>query len=125
VVFWLKGRGARNAIVLQAIALLEKASRNEKKGIWKDLAARLGKPRRRRVTVNLWKIDRASKKLGKRFLVVPGKVLALGELSTPVNVVALEFSEAAEKKINDKGRALTIAGALKEKINPKDTAIVC
>ena len=116
-------KGPRNEEVKKAIALLEKTSRKSKKKIWKDVATRIAKPRRQRVSVNLWKI--ASSKIGKKFLLVPGKVLGTGKLDKAVNVIALEFSESARKKISEKGKAVSIQEALNEKIDAKDVAIFC
>ncbi len=119
----MKGRGPRNEEVLQAIALLEKTSRKEKKVIWKDIAERLKKPRRRRASVNLWKLG--SIKSDKKYLLVPGKVLGFGNVEKALNVVALEYSESAKAKILEKGKAMSIAEALEAKIKPSDVVIIC
>ena len=124
MVFYLKTKGPRNEEVLQAIALLEKEGRKSKKKIWKDIATRLKKPRRNRVKVNIWKLNKLNEKLGKKYLFVPGKVLGFGEVDREMNVIALQFSETASKKIAEKGKRLTIAEALKQGINPKEIAIV-
>jgi len=120
----LKKKGPRNEAVKEAIVLLEKAGRKEKQALWKDVAKRLGKPRRNRASVNLWKLDALNEKLGKKFLLVPGKVLGTGMLEKPLNVIALEFSETARKKIAEKGRVMSIADVLEEKIKPSEVAIV-
>ena len=121
----MKKKGPRNEEVRNAIALLEKAARKGKQGIWKDVASRLGKPRRGRAAVNLWKLEKVSSKLGKKYMLVPGKVLSYGTLSRPVNVIALEFSEAAAKKISENGKAMSIAEALEAKVKPSEVAIIC
>ena len=104
--------------------MLEKEGRKSKKAFWKDMAARLKKPRRNKVKVNIWKLNKLSNKLGKKFLFVPGKVLGFGSVEKPMNVIALQFSEAAAKKIAEKGKAITVAEALNQKVNPKEIAIV-
>ncbi len=119
----MKNRGPKNEAVLQAIAVLEKSSRKGKKSLWKDIAKRLSKPRRRRASANIWKLNGV--KTEKKFVLVPGKVLGTGQMEKGINVIALEFSDSAKKKISEKGKALTIVEALNEKIDAKDVAIVC
>lgn len=119
----MKLKGPRNETVRQAIMLLEKASKKDKKGLWKDIAKRLGKSRRGRASVNLWKL--ASVGNDKKFLLVPGKVLGFGQLDKAVNVIALEFSENAKKKIAEKGKALSIEEAMKQDIKASEVSIVC
>jgi len=64
------------------------------------------------------------KKFGKKFLLVPGKVLGQGEIEESVNVIALEFSETAKKKIGEKGKAIGLLEALEQKIKASDIVIV-
>ena len=119
------GAKARNEVLLQAIAALEKASRKQRGGIWKAAAEKLKKPRRQRISVNLWKVNAMHEKMGEKFLLVPGKVLGFGALDRAVNVIAFEFSGDAKEQIGRKGRALTIMEALKENIKASEVAIVC
>ena len=118
----MKNRGPKNETVLQTIAVLEKTTRKGKKSLWKDIAKRLGKPRRQRASANIWKLN--SVKTEKKFMLVPGKVLGTGQMEKSLNVIALEFSDSAKKKISEKGRAITIVEALNEKIDAKDVVIV-
>ncbi|MAG21974.1 MAG: 50S ribosomal protein L18e [Candidatus Diapherotrites archaeon] len=120
----MKNKGPKNGEVLQTVALLEKTGRKEKKAFWKDIAKRIVKPRRQRVSVNVWKLNKVNQKLGKKFLLVPGKVLSFGTLEKPINVIALEYSKAAKKKISEKGKALSIRDAINEKIKTNDIAII-
>jgi len=82
---------------------------NEK--IWKRIAKDLSKPARHRRTVNISKINKNSK--DNETIVVPGKVLSLGELDHKVTVAALSFSETAKRKINAKGKTMTIRELMK------------
>lgn len=79
-------------------ALIKKLKRNKE---YARLAKHLAKPRRSKGAVNLIKLDKAAKKSDT--LVVPGKVLSMGEISKPVNVYAWQFSAAARKKIENAG----------------------
>jgi len=77
------------------IASLEKTTRKTKKPIWADLAERLGKPSRHNVVINLYELDKLAKQFAGKTLIVPGKVLATGELSEKAKIVAVEASEKA------------------------------
>lgn len=81
--------------------------RKKKAGLWKDMADRLEKPSRQRPAVNIGKLDRLCRKNEK--VVIPGKLLAAGELSKPLTVAALSASEAAVRKIKSaKGSYTTL-----------------
>jgi large subunit ribosomal protein L18e len=55
-------------------------------------------------------------------VVVPGKVLAAGNISHPVNVAAFAFSEQARAKIlKAKGKCLSISDLMKK--NSKGTNV--
>jgi large subunit ribosomal protein L18e len=90
--------GPENPEVINAIKTLSRA-KNAK--LFKVLANKLKMPRRKRTDVNLNKISRFSKP--NSVVVVPGKVLAIGELKHKVYIVALSASETAIKKIKDSG----------------------
>jgi len=87
---------------------------------WKDIAKKLGSARRRKVEVNLSSINRRAKP--GETVVVPGIVLASGEIDKAVTVAAWRFSSAAAEKIKKaKGQAVTIEELLKK--NPKGSKI--
>ncbi|NHJ46538.1 MAG: 50S ribosomal protein L18e [Asgard group archaeon] len=87
--------------------LRKKGASDKKHNFWTVLSKRLAKPRRQRPIVNLSKISRYAKK--DELVVVPGKVLASGEIKGSYTVAALNFSEVAEEKIiKAGGRALSL-----------------
>lgn len=87
--------------------------------IWKRIGNDLEKSTRQRRIVNLERIEKYAKE--NETIVVPGKVLANGELTKKVTVAAWKFSEAAKRKINQKGKTLTIRQLVKE--NPKGSKV--
>ena len=95
------------------------SSKNEVK-IWKKVANELEKPSRRRRHVNLYEIEENSKD-GDTIL-VPGKVLATGELTKQVKVVAFSFSEKAEEKLKDLS---SIQKLIKENPKGSKVKIIC
>jgi len=77
--------------------LRKKGAKDSKHTFWTVLSKRLGKPRRQRPAINLSKISRYAAK--NELVVVPGKVLASGEIKGSYTIAALNFSEVAEEKI--------------------------
>lgn len=74
---------------------------------WQKVASVLSGPRRTRIGLNIGEVSRNAK--AGETIVVPGKVLSLGEVDKKLRVVALGFSERAmEKILNAKGEALTL-----------------
>jgi len=87
---------------------------------WRDVAKRLGSARRRKVEVNIASIGRHAK--SGETVVVPGIVLASGEIDKAVTVAAWRFSATAVEKIKKaKGKVMTIEEMLKK--NPKGSKI--
>ncbi len=85
---------------------------SSEKGLWKDIAKRLAKPRKLYAQVNVSKIEKYL--LDGEIAVVPGKVLGGGEVSKPIKVAALYFSESAKKKIESAGgQCLSLEEAMK------------
>ena len=87
---------------------------------WQEIASILSGPRRIKIAINLDKINKDSK-VGD-IIVVPGKVLSMGEVDKKIKVVALGFSEKAKEKLKKAGcQTLTILEEIKK--NPKGEGI--
>jgi len=96
-------------------SLRKKAKENEAK-IWRDIAEDLSHSRKRRIAVNISKLNRHTQK--DENVVVPGKVLGVGKMDHPINIAAFSFSEQAQRKILDaKGRCMSIPELIEK--NPK------
>lgn len=87
--------------------------------LWKRIASDLEKPSRQRRVVNIYKIEENAK--DGETIIVPGKVLGMGELKRKINVAAITFSEEAEEKINAQGKAMSINDLMKQ--NPKGSKV--
>ncbi|MFZ1970812.1 MAG: 50S ribosomal protein L18e [Candidatus Nanoarchaeia archaeon] len=74
------------------------AKKNEK---WYRVSEVLASPRKNKIEKNLDNISKDSK--DGEVVVVPGKVLSMGELNKKVRIVALDFSESAKEKILKSG----------------------
>ncbi len=104
-----------NIHLRQLVASLRKA----KTPLWSRIAQELEKPTRAQPSINIMKLNRVVRE--GETAVVPGKVLSVGDLSRPMTVAAFHFSEAARAKINEKGKALSIAELLEQ--NPKGSKV--
>ena len=114
-------RGATNFQLKTLVSELEVLSIESK--FWKRVVKDLKKPSRQRRTVNLYKIDKYAKD-GETVL-VPGKVLSLGEITRPIQVAAVNFSYEAKKKIIDaKGKTLSIKELLQSNPDGKKVRIL-
>jgi len=109
-----------NPHLQQVIRELRAVSREMDAPIWRDVAERLERTRKNWSEVNLSRLSRYAAK-GEQ-IVVPGVVLATGEIKTPVTVAAFRTSSAAQKKIEAAGgHAITILELAVQ--NPKGSGI--
>lgn len=109
-----------NPELIRLIRLLRKAAKENEAGIWRTAAENLAKPRRKRIAVNVSRINRYTKDGDE--VVVPGKVLGAGLITHPVKVAALDFSDQARQKIiKAKGKCLSIPELIK--LNPKGSDV--
>lgn len=64
---------------------------------WMDLAGLLSRPKRKMVNINLDQIDKISN--DKDIVIVPGKVLSMGNVSKKIKLFAMNFSGSAVEKL--------------------------
>jgi large subunit ribosomal protein L18e len=107
---------ATNPELVKLIRFLKRQGKENNAEIWRATAEILAKPRRKRVAVNLSRLNRHTQK--NDVVVVPGKVLGTGLISHPITVAAFTFSEKAKEKIMAaRGKCLSIIDLIKK--NPK------
>lgn len=100
--------------------LVETIIKAKKNKAWLEVASILSSPRRRKIDVNLDRIDKESKEGDT--VIVPGKVLGDGEISKKISIAALSFSEQAREKLQEK--KCKIFNLIEEiKSNPKGDGI--
>jgi large subunit ribosomal protein L18e len=103
--------------------LVETIIAAKKKDSWLEVARVLSTSRRKRINLNLSEINKNSS--DGEIIVVPGKVLSLGELEKKVKVVALNFSDRAKEKIlSAKGQVSTIIKEIKENPSAKGVKVL-
>ena len=109
-----------NPQLLSLIADLKAKSRETDADIWRDIARRLEAPSRVWAEANLSKIELYAKE-GESVL-VPGKVLAAGDITKPVTVAAYSFSAKAKASIvSAGGKAISIRELMAE--NPSGSKV--
>ncbi len=114
--------GPTNYQLKSLIEVVKAKALKEKSLFWRRIAEDLEKPSRQRRNVNVYKINKYAQE--GETVVVPGKVLGTGDLSRKVEVVAFSFSAEAEKKINEKGKAIKLNELLKNNIKPSKVRIL-
>jgi large subunit ribosomal protein L18e len=111
---------ATNPQLIELINFLKKKSKENNVNIWRDIAERLAKPNKKRIAVNLSRLNRHTER--NDVVAVPGKVLGAGELNHPITVAAFAFSEKAKEKIKAaKGKCLSYFDLIKK--NPKGSNV--
>jgi large subunit ribosomal protein L18e len=82
-----------NPLLLETI----RAAKKTKVKFWLDVASFMSFPRRKKICLNLRDIERLSNEGDS--IVVPGKILSMGELNKKVRIIAFSFSNSAKEKI--------------------------
>ncbi len=104
-----------NPETIELLRSVRDVSRKEKAPFWKALLKHLEKPARIRAEVNIGKLNMFS---GKETLVVPGKVLSMGDITGVFEVAALAYSDGARAKLEaSKIKFMSLEELLKK--NPK------
>jgi len=117
----VKRTGPMNYQLQQLILELEPKARESR--LWFRVLEDITKPTRQRRIVNLYKIDKYAQ--DGETIIVPGKVLSVGEITKKVVVAAMNFSTEAQEKINKaKGKTLTISQLIKENPEGKKVRIL-
>jgi large subunit ribosomal protein L18e len=112
-----------NKLRIKLAGDLRSKARETRIGLWSSLSEDLLACRSNRSTVNVGVISRYSRDGAK--VVVPGKVLAGGNLSHKVRVIAFEFSEGARQKIaNAGGSCEYLADYLSKDSSAKDVILL-
>ncbi|MFX1568047.1 MAG: 50S ribosomal protein L18e [Promethearchaeota archaeon] len=88
--------------------------------IWRKISKKLSGPRKNRIKANLYRINKKTNK--NDIIVIPGKVLGIGELDHSLTIACLEYSQSAKKKIESSGSTLLSIEELMNQ-NPKGTGV--
>ncbi|MFW9784623.1 MAG: 50S ribosomal protein L18e, partial [Candidatus Heimdallarchaeota archaeon] len=72
--------------------------------IWRVISKKLRNSRKNRISPNLYRINRLTKE--NDVIVIPGKVLGMGELDHSLTIACLDCSKSARQKIESSGSNL-------------------
>jgi large subunit ribosomal protein L18e len=101
-----------NPELARVIIELNKAARAHKAAVWRAAADRLSRPRHQGDPLNVAHLERLA--LAKETIIVPGKLLAEGNLTKPLTIGAFGYSAEARSKVHAAGgSALSISEILK------------
>ena len=93
-----------------------------KQRIWKKVSKKLSGPRREQIEANLYRINKKTKE--NDVIVVPGKVLGIGEIDHKLTIACLTCSKTARKKIETSGsKLLSIEELLEQNPEGKDVKV--
>jgi large subunit ribosomal protein L18e len=116
-----KRTGPTNYQLVELVKTLNTKSRDS--AFWARIVKDLTKPARQRRTVNVYKINKYAKE--GETIVVPGKVLSLGNVDRAITVAALNFSQEAAQKISQKGgKVITIKQLFEQNPDAKKVRIL-
>ncbi|MHA2008886.1 MAG: 50S ribosomal protein L18e [Promethearchaeota archaeon] len=88
--------------------------------IWRKISKKLSGPRKNRISPNLHRINKKTKE--NDVIVIPGKVLGIGELDHTLTIACLDYSGSVKKKIESSGSKLISIEELLEK-NPNGNGV--
>jgi large subunit ribosomal protein L18e len=91
-----------------------------KRRLWRKVSKKLSGPRKNRIEANLYRINKKTK--NNDIIVIPGKVLGIGELDHKLTIACLSSSKSAQKKIEASGSKLITIEELLEQ-NPQGNGI--
>jgi large subunit ribosomal protein L18e len=119
----MKRTGPTNERLKDLVSDLKRQSYAEDAKIWKRIASDLERVTRKRMVVNLSRLNRFTKE--NDVIVVPGKVLGSGDIGHSLVIAAFAFSENAKQQIEKaKGKCMTIEELAKQNPKGKDVRII-
>ncbi|MEM0057033.1 MAG: 50S ribosomal protein L18e [Candidatus Geothermarchaeota archaeon] len=93
------GTNSRNKYLLETLNYLRKSANKYNAPIWRYVYELLSRPKRKRIAVNLYKINKYTR--DNDVVVVPGKVLGAGNIDHRITIGAFAYSASALKKLQN------------------------
>lgn len=113
----MKRTGPTNTRTRDLIVQLDKYGKSSKQDVYRLLSNMMGMSTRERTQVSVSHVNKMNETYKDKVLVVPGKVLSNGEITSPAHVAAFAFSQAAKQKIEAaKGKAWTLEDLVKHNV---------
>lgn len=103
--------------------LVETIIAGKKKDSWNIVAHKISKPSRKQTDLNLDEINERSKE--GDIIIIPGKVLGMGEVNKKIKISALAYSESAKEKLTKNKIDFNLIGEeIKSNIEAKNIKIL-
>ncbi|BFI73596.1 50S ribosomal protein L18e [Nanoarchaeota archaeon] len=116
----VKRTGPTNIYLRKLIHTLKKEGRKNGANIWIYVAELLNKPTRKRIEVNLGKLQKYTK--DGDTVIIPGKLLSSGIFNRKITIATWRYSESAKEKVEKVGsKIISIEELLK--VNPKGSNV--
>ena len=113
----------KNPVLKQLIKDLKKQSIEKDVNIWKRVAEDLEKPTKKQRSINLYKLNDVVNEGDT--VVVPGKVLGTGHITTEITLAAYNYSNSAREKAEDSPvEVMTIRELVEENPEGKNVRII-
>lgn len=111
-----------NVCKKETIDVFYKKYKESKKNIFKRIADVLDTSRRREVSLNLSKLDSLKNVVDGSIVIVPGKVLGVGNTEKKIVVYAYSFSKTAKDKLKESAK--NIVDFTKDSLDYKKCIII-
>ena len=116
----VKRTGPTNIYLRKLIHMLKKEGRKNNANIWIYVAELLNRPTRKRVEVNLGKLQKYTK--DGDTVIIPGKLLGSGIFNRKITIAVWRYSQSAKEKVEKAGsKIIGIEELLKA--NPKGSNV--
>ncbi len=103
--------------------LVEAIIQSKKNKKWLKIADKISTPKRKSIVMNLDEINK--KAIDNETIVVPGKVLGVGEINKKVKIVAFSFSLSAKEKLKkSKVEIASIVDEIKKNPEAKNIKVI-
>lgn len=103
--------------------LVETIRKGKKKSKWLEVIGIIAGPKSLYSKINLDEIKNKAEE--KKTIVIPGKVLSMGEIKKKLKIVALNFSETAKEKLINSGcEVLSISKEIESNPEAKNIQII-
>ena len=112
-----------NPELVRVIIELQKAAKTHRAPVWRAAAERLTRPRHQLFPLNVGHLERIA--APQETILVPGKLLAEGNLTKALTIGAMAYSSEARSKVHAAGgTALSITELLKSHPNGKGVRLL-
>lgn len=121
----MKQTGPTKQSTRDLVVALEQHGKKTKQAVYKTLSDMMSVSTRIRAEVNVEHLNEMGTRNKDKVLVVPGKVMAKGDIMAPIEVAAFAFSASAKHKIEAaKGKTWTLQQLIEKNVPGQKMVLV-